>query len=203
MSSSNCSMSASSWSASVSSIVKRASFSRERSSPARSTISEAAYQVALPDRNLAQQQRRARSGLQQFDGLAHALVGFVDLVQEQEARDVLLLELAQDQLQLGDLLFVGLADHDRGVDRRQHRAHVVDELDRAGTIDESVAVAHKIGGGEGRLDAHLVMAGFLAGISDRCRRVDRALALNGAGARENGFEKCGLAALEWAHQRDA
>ena len=28
-------------------------------------------------------------------------------------------EFAQDQLQLRDLLLVGLADHDRGVDRRQ------------------------------------------------------------------------------------
>ena len=37
-----------------------------------------------------------------------------------------------------------LADHDGGIDRRQRRAHVVDELDRAGTIDERVAFAHEV-----------------------------------------------------------
>ena len=53
------------------------------------------------------------------------------------------------------------------------------------------------------LDAHLVMARFLAGVADRGARLDRALALDGAGAREDRFEQRGLAALERAHQRDA
>ena len=104
--------------------------------------------IAVPDRNLAQQQRHARGRLQQLERLAHALVGLVDLVEEQEARDVQVFELAQDQLQLRHLLLVGLADHDRGIDRRQRRAHVVDEFDGAGAIDEGVAVAHEIGGGD-------------------------------------------------------
>ena len=112
-------------------------------------------------------------------------------------------ELAQDQLQLRDLLLVGLADHDRGIDRRQRRAHVVDEFDRAGAIDEGVAVAHEVGGGDGELDAHLVMARLLGGVADRGAGLDRALALDRAGARQDRFEQRGLAALERAHQRDA
>ena len=52
-------------------------------------------------------------------------------------------QLAQDELQLRHLLLVGLADHHRGIDRGQRRAHVVDELDRARAIDEGVAVAHE------------------------------------------------------------
>ena len=166
-------------------------------------IDEAGNDVAVPDRNLPQQQRHARGRLQQLQRLAHALVGLVDLVEKQEMRNVLVFQFAQDQLQLRHLLLVGLADHDRGVDRRQHAAHVLDEFDRAGAIDEGVAVAHEIGGREGRLDAHLVAAGFLAGVAHRGACVHRALARNGAGAGENRFEQCGLAALEWAHQRDA
>ena len=130
-------------------------------------------------------------------------VGLVDLVEEQEARNLLLFELAQDELKLRDFLLVQLADDDRGVDRRQRRAHVVDEFDRARTIDEGVGVAHEIGGGDRKLDAHLVMTRFLAGVTDRVPGLDRALALNRAGAREDRFEQRGLAALERAHQRDA
>ena len=54
-----------------------------------------------------------------------------------------LLDLAQDELELRRLLLVGFAHHDRGVDRRQRRAHVVHELDRTGTIDEGIDVAHE------------------------------------------------------------
>ncbi len=130
-------------------------------------------------------------------------IGLVDLVEEQEARNVLVFELAQDELQLRDLLLVQLADDDRGVDRRQRRAHVVDEFDRAGTIDEGVAVAHESRGGDRELDAHAMVARLLAGVADRGPGVDGALALDRAGAGEDCFEQRGLAALERAHQRDA
>ena len=112
-------------------------------------------------------------------------------------------EFAQDQLQLRDLLFVRLADHDRGIDRRQNAAHVVNELDRTRAIDESIAVAHECRGGDRSLNAHLVAAGFLAGVADGGTRVHRALPLHRAGARENSFEKRRFSALKRAHQRDA
>ena len=114
-----------------------------------------------------------------------------------------LFQLAQDQLQLRDLLLVGLAHHDRGIDRRQRRAHVVDELDRARAIEEGVGVAHERGGGDGQLDAHRVMARLRGGIADRGAGLHRALPLDRAGAGEDRFEQRGLAALEWAHQCDA
>src|SRR6185312_16932111 len=164
-------------------------------------IDKAGNEIAVPDRDLPQQQRNARGRLQQLEGLAHALVGLVDLVEEQEARDVLLFKLAQDQLQLRHLLLVGFADHDRGVDRRQHAAHVVDEFDRARAIDEGVIVAHELGGGDRGFHAHLVMTRLLAGVADG--GAGRALARDGAGARKNGFQERRLAALERAHQRDA
>src|SRR5262249_45926231 len=51
-------------------------------------------------------------------------------------------------------------------------------------------------------DAHLVVTRLMAGIADRIPRVDRALALDGAGTRENCFKQGSLAALERAHQRN-
>ena len=102
-------------------------------------------------------------------------------------RNVLVFQLAQDQLQLRHFLLVGLADHDRRVDRGQRRAHVMDEFDGAGAVDEGVAVAHEIGGGDRGLDAHFVAAGFLAGVADGGTRIHHALPLHRAGARENCF----------------
>ena len=43
-----------------------------------------------------------------------------------------ILELAQDDLQLRQLLLVRLADHDRGIDRRKCGAHVMRELEELG-----------------------------------------------------------------------
>src|SRR5207253_258834 len=82
-------------------------------------------------------------------------------------------------------------------------AHVVHEFDRAGTIDEGVAVAEKIGRGDRHLDAHVVVARLRTAVADAGARLHRALALDRSGARENCFEQRGLAALEWAHQRNA
>jgi hypothetical protein len=154
-------------------------------------------------RNLPQQQLAARGRLQHRQHVMNGGVGLVDLVEEQEARNLLGFQLAQNELKLRNLLLVELADHDRGVDCGQRRAHVLDEFDRAGAIDESIAVAHEIGGGDGELDAHLVVARLFAGVTHRVARIDGALALNRAGAGEDRFEQRGLAALERAHQRDA
>ena len=85
---------------------------------------------------------------------------------------------------LRQLALVGFADHDRGIDRRDRGAHVVREFDRAGTIDEGIAVAHEVGGGGGEADAHLVMAGLGAGIADGSSGFDAAGFGDGACARQ-------------------
>ena len=110
-------------------LVDKRAFKRE--------IDETGDEVAGEGRDLSQQELAARGRLQQRQRLVNDGVGLVDLVEKQEARDVLLLELAQDELQLRNLLLVQLADDDRRIDRRQHRAHVVDEFDGARTIEEA------------------------------------------------------------------
>ncbi len=150
-------------------------------------IDETLDQLAVPDRNLAQHERDARGRLQGRQRLADALVGAVDLVEEQEARDLQFFQLTQDDLELRQLLLVGLADHDGRVDRGQRRAHVVGELHRARTVDEGVAFAHEGGAGRRERDAHLVMAGFGAGIADGGAAVDGAGAGDRARARQYRF----------------
>ncbi len=144
-------------------------------------------QIAVPDRNLAQHQRNPRCRLQGRERLTDTLVGAVDLVEEQKAGNAEVFQLAQDDLQLRQLALVGLADHDGGIDRRDRGAHVVRELDRAGTIDEGVTFAHELGGGGGEACAHLVMAGLGAGVADGSSVVDTAGFGDGARTRQDGF----------------
>ncbi|OIQ65216.1 hypothetical protein GALL_532280 [mine drainage metagenome] len=92
-------------------------------------VDEARYPVAVPDRNLPQHQRNSRRRLQCRKRLADPLVGAVDLVEKQKARDAEVFELAQDDLKLRQLAFVGLADHHRGVHGRERGTHVMRELD--------------------------------------------------------------------------
>ena len=103
-------------------------------------IDEPFDQLALPDRNLPQHQWRPGGRLQGRQRLADALVGLVDLVKEQEARDLEILELAQNDLQLRQLLLVRLADHDGGIDGGKRGAHVVRELDRTRTVGPSIRI---------------------------------------------------------------
>src|SRR5258708_11844569 len=166
-------------------------------------IDEAGDQFAVPDRNLTQHQRNPRRRLQCRERLADSLVGTVDLLEKQEARDAEIVELAQDDLKLRQLAFVGLADHHGGIDRRYRGAHVVREFYRTGAIDKGVTLAHEIGGDGSEADAHLVVAGLRAGIADGSSGIDAAGAGNCARPRHYRFKKCGFTALEWAHQRDA
>src|SRR6202171_1079398 len=166
-------------------------------------IDETRDQFAVPHRNVSQHQRNPRRRLQCRERLADALVGAVDLVEKQKARDRQILEFAQDKLKLRQLAFVGFAYHHRGIDRRDRGAHVVRELHRAGAIDKSVAVAHETCRGGGKADAHLVAAGLGAGIADRSSGVNAAGAGGRARARQYRFKKCGFTALEEAHQCNA
>ncbi len=176
-------------------LVDKGAFQRE--------VDEPGDDVAGEGGDLPQDQLGARRRLQQLQHVMDAGIDLVDLVDEQGARNLLIFELTQDQLQLRDLLLVELADDDGGIDRRQHRAHVMDELDRAGAVEKRISVAHEAGGGDRELDAHAVVARLLAGVADGVAGLDRALARDGTGAREDRFQEGGLAALKRTDQGNA
>src|SRR5262249_46309441 len=62
---------------------------------------------------------------------------------------------------------------------------------------------HETGRGEGGFHAHFVMARLFACVADRGACIRSSLALNRTSTGKNRFKKCGLTALEGAHQRDA
>ena len=127
----------------------------------------------------------------------------VDLVEEQEAGNAAILELLEDQLQRRHALGIGLAHHDGRVAAGERERALMLEFDRAGAVDEGEVVAEEGDVGDVELDAHAVVAGFGGGVADRVLVGDRALARHGAGAGENGFEKCRLAGEIRPNQCDA
>ena len=165
-------------------------------------IDEAGRDAILPNGDLPQQERRARGRLQHRERVADARARGIDLVEEQDAREPDVLDLAQDHLERRRLLRIGLADDDGRVANGKHIAHLVHELDGAGAIDESVAVAEEFRGGDVRLYAHSMCARLGAGIADARSFAHAALAGDGAGPREHGLEKRRLAALKGPHDRD-
>ena len=118
-------------------------------------------------------------------------------------RNLLVFELAQNELKLRHLLLVHLAHHDGGIDRRQRGAHVMGKFNRAWTIEEREALAHEGRGGDRQLHTHSMVARLLAAIADSRASLHGALTLDRAGTREDRLHQRGLATLERAHQRDA
>ncbi len=151
-------------------------------------IDETRDEIALPDRNLPQHQRRARGRLQRRQRFADALVRLVDLVEEQETRNPEVFEFAHDDLQLRQLALVGLAHDDRGIDRRQRGTHVVREFNGARTIDEGVAVAHEAGGRGCQPDTHAVVTRLRRLISDGVACFNGACFGNGPGPGQDRFK---------------
>ena len=67
-------------------------------------------------------------------------------------------EFAQNNLKRWDLARVGLAYDDGGVANGQGVAHVMDEFDRTGGIEEGEPVPEIVDAGDIGLDAHRVAA---------------------------------------------
>ena len=157
----------------------------------------------LIDRDVAEDEGSATRLLQRRQRIANAALGLVDLVEEQDARDVLVLERLQDDLQGGDLLLVGLGDDHGKIDRGQHALRLVGEFDRTGTVDEGDAVAHEVRLGDIHLDAHLMRTGFRRCIADGVPLGDGALAGDRSGACQDCLEQGCLPAGERTDQCDA
>ena len=102
-------------------------------------VDEAGDDAALPDRDMAKDERHAARRLEHFQRRADPRVGLVHLVEEEDAGDALLFQRLQDDLEGRDLLLVGLGHHDSEVDRRQDRLGLEGELDRARAIEERSA----------------------------------------------------------------
>src|SRR5690606_1411181 len=159
--------------------------------------------LALAYRHLAQYQRTLRDALQRAQNLAHAVVGGVELVDEQEVRNAVLVEEAQQRRHRHRPLRLRIADHHGEIGDHAGVAGVLRELDRARAVEDRPAVAEIFERGGHDLDAHLAFARFRRSVADPVALVRGSLARNGAGGVQHAFEQRCLAAEIWSDQCDA
>jgi len=159
--------------------------------------------LAVADRHLPQGQRPGREALQGAQDLAHALAGLIHLVDQDDMRDVVIVEELEDRTGGGGLAGLGLDDDDGDVGDHAGVAGVEGELDAAGGVDEGPAVAEVAAVTDGQLGAGATVAGFGGGVTDGIAVLDGTLALNRAGGVQQCFEQAGLAGLVGAEDRGA
>src|SRR5262249_15676219 len=166
-------------------------------------VDEARGRAVFPDRDLAQHQRSGTCGLQDGEDVAHPRIEAVDLVQEQEAGNAAVFELLQDELQRRNALGIGLAHHDSSIAARERERALMLKFDGTRAIDEGEAVAEEAHIGDVELNAHAMVASFLARIAHRVPVGDPALARYGARTTKDNFQNCRLAGGIRPNQWDA
>ena len=97
--------------------------------PLEREVDEPADFFAIPDRNLARDQRRDAHRLERREEVADAAVGLVDAIDEDEVRDAELVERAERRRGEGSAGRVGVDHHDRDVGDRQSLRAIGREAD--------------------------------------------------------------------------
>ena len=167
-----------------------------------SQIDEAANLFAVPDRNLACDQRRHAHRLERRQEVADPAMGLVDAVDENDVRDAELVEHAQGRGGKRRTRRVGVDDDDRHVGDRHRPRAVGGEADRSGGVEDGELVAEifEIIGVE--LGRSAALAGFGARIADAGAVGRRPQSVGGSGCEQHRFSQAGLSRAGGSHQRD-
>ena len=149
--------------------------------------------VAAPDRILVRDHRPVGQIAQALQQIAIAHLRAVHLVDEDEMRDLVLIEELEERRDRDHALDHRL-DHDhRGIDAEQGGARLLGELDRSRTVEDGEPGAVVLGGRGIDLDAHLALARLGRGVADGVALARLALAVDAAGHEQQALEKRGLA----------
>ena len=163
-------------------------------------IDVADQSLALADRELVRQHWPRADLAQRLQQVAVGHLGPVHLVDEDDMRKVEAVEILQEGRDRDHPLDHRL-DHDDGkVDAEQGLSPLVDELDRPRTVEDGEVVTLVLEAGDADLGAHLAVARFGAGIANGVAVGDPALAGDGAGYRQQAFQKGRLAGTVGPHQ---
>ena len=150
--------------------------------------------VAVPDRNMAQNQRLLGHALKRFQHVLHRNMGMIDLVDEDHVRDVVFAKEMQQGSDHQRAVGIRIDDDDCYVGDHQGAARLALELDRPRAIQKSPAFAEKFGMGGGNFDAHFAAARFRGGIAHGGPVLHVAAAMDRAAGVQQGFEQGRLAA---------
>ncbi len=125
--------------------------------------------------------------------VAHADLGGIDLVDEDDVRDVVVLDVFQERRQRHHALGRGLADQHGRVAHRERREGIVLELDRTRDVEEAPLVAEIVDRGDVDLGAHAALARLGGAVADRGACARRSAPADGPRGVEDALEQAGLA----------
>ncbi len=135
-------------------------------SPLQRDIDEAGDLLALAYRDPARDQGRFRHRLQRLEQALDRAARLIDLVDEDHVRDAELLELAQRRLGEQSAVRIGIDHHQSEVGHRRAERAVGGEADRAGRVDQRIAVAHIVVMHQVELGRAAARARLGAGVAD-------------------------------------
>ena len=165
-------------------------------------VDEAVHFLAVPNRNLAGDQRRYAHRLERGQEVADPAVGLVDAVDEDQMGDAELVERAQRRGGEGRPRRVGIDDDDRDVGDRQRPRAVGGKADRARAIEDCERVVEILEIVEVELGRAAALSRFRARIADAGAVGRRSQSIGGAGCEQHRLGKAGLSRAGGSHQRD-
>ena len=165
-------------------------------------VDEAADLLAVPDRNLAGDQRRHAHRLERGQEVAHAPVRLVDAVDEDEMRNAEFVERAQRRCGERCSRRVGIDDDDGDIGDRKRPRAVGGKADRSGAVEDCELIAEIFEIVEVELGRAAALAAFRARIADAGAVGRRPQSVACAGCEQHRFGKAGLSRAGGSHQRD-
>jgi hypothetical protein len=122
--------------------------------------------------------------------------GFVHLVDEADARHVVLVGLAPDGFALCLDPFLGIEDRDGSVEHAQAALHLGGEIDVSGGVDQVDGVALPRAGDRRRIDGDATLLFLLVEVGDGGAVVHLAHAMAGPGIEQDALGGGGLAGVD-------
>src|SRR5205823_3091593 len=170
--------------------------------PLEREIDEAADLLAVPDWNLAGDERRHAHRLERGQEVAHAPVRLVDSVDEDEMRNAELVERAERRGGERGSRRVGIDDDDGDIGNCKRPRSVGGEADRSRAVEDCELIAEIFEIVEVEFGRATALSAFRARIADAGAVGRRSQSVGGAGCEQYRFGKTGLSRAGGSHQRD-
>ena len=165
-------------------------------------VDDALELILGADRKLDRQRVGAEPVLHRLDRVVEVGADPVHLVDEGDARDLVLVGLAPDRLGLGLDAGDGVEDRDGAVEDAQRALDLDGEVDVAGRVDDVDAVVLPLACRRGRGDRDAALLLLLHPVHDGGALVDLAHLVGAAGVIEDALGRRGLTRVDVRHDSD-
>src|SRR5262249_20705866 len=123
---------------------------------------------AVPDRDLAGDERFETVGLERGDHVAHAAAGLVYFIDKDAVGRLEFVKSPEKRLDQGGAVRIGICDDDGEVDSGKDVVRLAGEIDGAGTVEDDIAVAEIVEACDVEFGGETSGSRLLAAVADGC-----------------------------------